>query len=58
MQTCKFYECTYGLKFIVEIGCFVCVCILCGLSSKNPFENHVIANLSNYFYNEENTTTL
>ena len=58
MQTCKFYECTYGLKFIVEIGCFVCVCILCGLSSKNPFESHVIANLSNYFYDEENTTTL
>ena len=38
------------IKFAFEIGCFVCVCILVNLSSNNPFESHVIGNLTTYFY--------
>lgn len=53
----KFFACFFCLKLLAEIGCFVCICILCSLSSKNPFENHTIGNLSNYFYEPVNTTS-
>lgn len=44
-------------KFSLELSCFICICILVNRSSKNPFENHVIGNLSNYFYGEDISTT-
>ena len=34
---------------LVELGVFICICILCSLSSKNPFKSHVIGDVSNYF---------
>jgi len=40
----------------IELACFICVCILCHISSKNPFKNHIIGDISNYFINiKENT---
>lgn len=41
----------YCLYFFIEIGNFICVCILCSLSRKNPFENHIIGDLNLYFLN-------
>ena len=49
---------TLLLKSLFQIGCFVCICILCKMSSKNPFESYIIGNLTNYFYVEETYTTL
>ena len=46
------------LKILVEIGCFICVFILCSMSSKNPLENHLIGNLSNYFLDTVYDTAL
>jgi len=37
------------LKFIIETASFICICIICGLSRKNPFEYHSIKNLDIYF---------
>ena len=46
----------FFLNICVEIACFICVCILCHISSKNPFKNHIVGDLNNYFYIiEENT---
>ena len=36
----------YGL---IESACFICIIILCHISSKNPFKNHIITDLYNYF---------
>ena len=55
-ESCKVFQYLFCLKFLVEIGSFICVCILCELSSHNPLESHRIGNLSNYFYVAENTT--
>ena len=46
---------TIFLKSLVEIACFICDCILCGLSSKNPLETHTIGNLTSYCNVEANT---
>ena len=45
----KIFTCFLFLKFLVELACFICVCILCGLSAKNPFKNHIIGDLNTYF---------
>ena len=50
--------CCFGLKILIEIACFACVCALCSLSSKDPFKSHVIGDLNQYFYGEENTSSL
>ena len=50
-----------SLKFFTELACFICICIICGLSRKNPFETHSIGNLDLYFndvVNTSNTTNL
>ena len=33
----------------VELAIFVCICILCSLSSKNPFKKEKIGNINKYF---------
>ena len=38
------------LKILLSTAIFICICILCHTSKKNPLENHIIGNLSNYFY--------
>ena len=53
MNSCK--NCSKLLKCVetlIEIGIFVCVCILCSLSSKDPFKSHRIGNITNYFLYE------
>lgn len=45
-----FNFCLIGiLKMIANIIIFVYVCILVDLSKNNPFENHIIGNLTDYF---------
>lgn len=51
-----YFHCIILLKFASELACFVCICILCGLSAKNPFENHIIGDLSTYFTDVKNIT--
>lgn len=39
----------YLCRFLIEFASFICVCVIVGLSRKNPFEKHIIGNLTNYF---------
>ena len=55
-NTKKFFRDIIHLKFVVELACFICICVLCGLSAKNPFKNHIIGDLSNYFTDVNNNT--
>ena len=55
-EECYVYQCIC-LKLFAELAGFICICILCGLSSKNPFESHKILNVSYYFYESSNITT-
>ena len=48
--------CIASLKFFTELACFICICIICGLSRKNPFETHSIRNLDLYFNDVVNTS--
>lgn len=48
-----FNLCLLGiLKMLVNMAIFICVCILVDLSKNNPFETHIIGNLTDYFYYE------
>ena len=58
MSNMKFHPimCMMLFTICIELACFICVCILCHISSKNPFKNHIIGDISNYFINiKENT---
>ena len=49
------------LRYLIEIASFICVCILVSLSKNDPFEEHIIGNLSEYFKNvldQDNTTLI
>ena len=46
------------LKLLCELGILVAVWYLFKLSSDNPFDNHIIGNLSNYFYDVENNSSI
>ena len=43
-------KCLKGLDALVNLGIFICICILCSLSSKEPFKSHIIGDINNYFY--------
>ena len=42
------------LKRMVDLGSFICICILCHSSRKDPFDTHFIGNMTNYFFHEIN----
>ena len=44
------------LRIPIELGIFICTCILCSLSSSNPLESHIIGNITNYFNTIPNNT--
>ncbi len=46
------------LKWACELGIFATIWLLFKLSSENPFDNHIIGNLSNYFYDVENNSSI
>ena len=48
-------NCLKFLNALVELGIFICICILCSLSSKNPLKSHIIGDETNYFYSPLNT---
>ena len=44
-------------RYVVEFCSFVCVCIIVDSTKSNPFEKHIIGNLTDYFFNIENIST-
>ena len=46
---CHPIMCMMFFNICIELACFICVCILCHISSKNPFKDHIIGDISNYF---------
>jgi hypothetical protein len=48
-KQCSLLNCLTTLTILIEIASFICACILCALSAKNPFETHTIGNLTLYF---------
>ena len=48
-EQCSLFDCVSILTILIEIASFICACILCALSAKNPFETHTIGNLTLYF---------
>lgn len=44
-------------RYLVELASFVCVCIIVHSTKSNPFEKHIIGNLTDYFFNIENIST-
>ena len=57
LKDCKPYLCFASCIVLTEFACFICVCVLCGLSKKNPFEIYTIEELSLYFNDVENKTS-
>ena len=45
------------LKGLIQLGALICICYLCRLSSKFPFESHIIGNMTDYFYDIPNTSS-
>ncbi len=45
-----------GIDALVQLGIFICVCILSSLSSKEPFKSHIIGDINNYFYESSIST--
>jgi len=39
----------YFFRCLIEFASFICVCVIVGLSRKDPFEKHIIGNLTKYF---------
>ena len=48
--------CIKCLSLPLDIGAFVCICIIVSLSSNNPFKSHIIGAIDNYFYDFSNST--
>ena len=51
-------KCMKLLDALVNLGIFVCVCILCSLSRKNPFKSHRIGDINIYFKPTSNISRL
>ena len=47
-------KCLKGLNLLIDLGIFICICILCGLSSSNPLKSHKIGNETEYFFSPLN----
>ena len=41
-------KCLKCLNLLIDLGIFVCICILCGLSSSNPLKSHKIGKETEY----------
>jgi len=54
-KKCQLLSSIFYLKFFIEIGCFICVCILVDISKDDPFEKHIIGDLNLYFIDSLNT---
>ena len=35
------------LKYVADLGMLICICIIVDLSSKDPFDSHIIGNINN-----------
>ena len=54
---CFDYPFGYLLRCLIEFASFICICVIVGLSRKNPFEKHIIGNLTDYFSDVIDTNT-
>ena len=41
--------CGYIFRCLIEFASFICVCVIVGLSKSDPFDDHIIGNLTTYF---------
>lgn len=48
--------CNLMLKLVLEVGSFVCICILFSLSKNDPFNEYTIGDPNIYFYDEKSST--
>ena len=53
-KKCNILSSIFYLKLFIEIGSFICVCILVKISKNDPFEKHRIGDLDQYFYHSLN----
>ena len=44
-----FEESTKLIDILTFIGSLICICAICHISRTDPFENHIIKNLTDYF---------
>lgn len=54
LNDCKISYFTGCLKICIELAIFICLIVLYYLSKNDPFENHIIGDLSDYFNDVEN----
>ena len=45
-------------KFSLDLSSVICIFIYCIITAKDPFENHIIGNLINYYNDEINSTNV
>lgn len=45
------------LNILLDIGSFICICILVSISSKNPFQSHIIGDIDKYYNSYPVNTT-
>ena len=48
-EECNLSLTIFIFKLLIELANFIWVCIIVDSSKENPFESHIIGNLSNYF---------
>jgi len=49
-KECNLLSSIFYFKLLIEICCFICVCILVDISEKDPFKEHIIGDLNLYFF--------
>ena len=53
---CNLFLTIFAFKLLIELGNFICICIIVDSSKKNPFDSYSIINLTNYFYDAPGST--
>ena len=48
-KECNLLSSIFYFKLLIEICCFISICILADISKKDPFEEHIIGDLNLYF---------
>lgn len=54
-KKCQLLSSIFYFKLLIEIGCFICVCILVDISKDDPFKKHIIGDLNLYFFDSLST---
>ena len=54
-KKCQLLASIFYFKLLIEIGCFICVCILVDISKDDPFKKNIIGDLNLYFFDSLST---